>query len=645
MSTLALPPGAGCAPFVGSRFFTAEERVLFHGRDREAKELAGEWTSGRLTVLHGVAGIGKSSLLHADVLPFLCDLGGDVLPVGHPGHRPHHPLAAVSGQNHFSLAVLSSWQPDASPHHISELSIGDFLRRRGGPGLMVAIDQAEMLFRRSPAYERDRRRFLEELTNALQEQESIRLLLCVREGFVPEALSFGRRIGNVRTFGLGPLARSAAIEAVHGSALVANWTLDPGVAELLVDEVRRDPRGESSGPVEPALLQAVCARLLPLPGIHPEQMAEVVDAALTDYLREELIEVAADRARQSKDVTDWFRRTILSSSAAIEDDDDTSLLCALEERHLVRAHRPAADRPLVALLHPRLTIPLRRLHRPHSVAEKPEQVLRASGKALCAGELALARIHAEGLIGTIGPHQIAIRARVESLLGDIAHKERRTETAIRHYRNAAELFETLQDSPGVAQLLTAVGRLLLAMAEAAPERAETLRAAAVRELRAAASRVPADPGPRAALGRALWQAGDPTAALAVLSGALDLDGDTPEVLQTRSKIFADFGNPESANSALRDLGRVGRHTRPSSEAARALALTTRSRMDAAARTLDAVLAESTDDGPALLHAARAEDLRGDQASAIKLAARAMQAKNPPLPDHQRSEAHLMRKIP
>ncbi|MCP9969902.1 nSTAND1 domain-containing NTPase [Actinomadura madurae] len=643
MSRLTTPiPGTGFAPFVGSRFFSGDERMLFHGRDWEITELAGAWVSGKFTILHGAAGVGKSSLLRAGVVPYLGERRADVLPVGHPGHRPRHPLAATPRQNRFSSALLSSWQPDAAPHRVSGLSVGDFLRRRGNRELMVAIDQAELLFRRSPAHERDRRRLLDELAGVLRECEEIRLLLCVREEYFAEALEFTRPMGDARTLELGPLAVSEAVKAVQGPLFVAGGTLEAGVAEQMIDEIRSDGRGEKTSAVEPALLQAVCTRLLPLPGVRPERMADAVDAALTAHVAEGLVETAADRHVSCRDLTAWLRRTFRSGSLVIGGHGDTSLLRALEDRHLVRAHRSTGDVRAFTLFHPRLAGPLGGVRRLPMAPDRPERVLRAARDALCAGRTDLAGVLAEHLISITDPHQIAVRAEAESLLGDVAYERQRPGSAIHHYRQAAEILETLQDSPAVAQLLTAVGRLLLALAAAVPARPEALRDAAVRELRAAAGRVPSDPGPRAALGQALWQAGDPTTALAVLSGALDLDGDTPEALQIRGEIFADLGSRESAKSALRDLDRVGRHPRPSSEAARALALATLSRLDAAKRALDTALAEVTDDGPVLLRAARVEDLLGDRAAAGRFAARAAQAKDPPLPSHQQGEAHLLR---
>ncbi|KAB2386201.1 nSTAND1 domain-containing NTPase [Actinomadura montaniterrae] len=617
---------------MGSSFFTAEERPFFHGRDQEIERLGDLWRSSGLTILHGAAGVGKSSLLHAGLVPSLADKHADVLPVGHPGISTHFPLAAVPRQNLFSFAVLSSWQPHASPYRSSELSVGDFLRRRGGSPLLVAIDQAEAIFRESPVRERDRRRFLEELSAAMRENPGVRLLLCVRDEVLGEAAEFGLRIARTQsTFRLGPLTPENAVEAVRRSLLTAGRTPDPGAVETLVDEIGKDARGEPSGQVEPVLLQAARAGLPPFAMPAPADLTEAVDAALRAHVGTQLAEAAADHGFSVTELTAWFRRAFDDPPPAAED----GLLRTLENRHLIRRRSPRSFEPL----HPRLLRPVQSLPEPvNAPAASPERMLAAAREALRGGDLALARRRAEEAVDANDPRHVLVRAEAERTLGDIAHEEFLTDLAIHHYREAAALFESLQDTTAVGHLLAAIGRLLLATADASP-------ATAVEELRAATGRVPNDPGLQAGLGQALFRAGRPQTALAVLSGALTLDGDTPEALQTRGEIFADQGSRESAKSALRDLDRVGRRARPSSEAARALALATLSRLDAAKHALDLALAEADDDGPALLRAARAERLCGDRGAAVKLAALAAEAKDPPLPAHQRDEARLLREMP
>ena len=58
-------------PYVGSRTFQREDRDLFFGRDREARDLAALVSSERLILFYAQSGAGKSSLLNTCLIPDL----------------------------------------------------------------------------------------------------------------------------------------------------------------------------------------------------------------------------------------------------------------------------------------------------------------------------------------------------------------------------------------------------------------------------------------------------------------------------------------------------------------------------------------------------------------------------------------------
>ncbi|MFC6931153.1 tetratricopeptide repeat protein [Actinomadura yumaensis] len=250
---------------------------------------------------------------------------------------------------------------------------------------------------------------------------------------------------------------------------------------------------------------------------------------------------------------------------------------ALEDLHLIKARRDAGGRRY-ELMHPRLARTL------HGLGERPVPVrrpgpaarLRAAEVALCEGAADLARHHTEGVIRACGKDDLRVLGRAELLLGNIAHEQGRPAPAVRHYRSAAQIFEVLQDTRAVGLLLAAVGRLVM----------DVNAAEAVSELRTAANRLPNDLTVHIALGQALWQAGQIRAALAVLDGVLARDGDASEALRTRGEILADLGQ---AGPALRDLSRVDRGGRSSTEAAWLLAVTMHAR--------GASTADAETDGP------------------------------------------------
>ena len=75
------PPMAN--PYVGPRTFTYEQRHLFFGREREARDLLARVVSERVLLFYAQSGAGKSSLLHTRLIPQLREEEGfAVLPVG-----------------------------------------------------------------------------------------------------------------------------------------------------------------------------------------------------------------------------------------------------------------------------------------------------------------------------------------------------------------------------------------------------------------------------------------------------------------------------------------------------------------------------------------------------------------------------------
>ena len=73
-------------PYVGPRTFSYEQRDLFFGREREARDLLARVLSERLLLFYAQSGAGKSSLLHTRLIPQLQEEKGfAVLPVGRVG--------------------------------------------------------------------------------------------------------------------------------------------------------------------------------------------------------------------------------------------------------------------------------------------------------------------------------------------------------------------------------------------------------------------------------------------------------------------------------------------------------------------------------------------------------------------------------
>jgi tetratricopeptide (TPR) repeat protein len=638
-------------PYPGTRPFLGADRDRFFGRASEAADLAGLWRANRLTILHGPSGSGKTSLLQAGVLPLVAGGNTDVLPPGRVSFGTTFPAAALPVHNPYTFALLRSWSPGETASRLVGLTVREFVGRRAerhDGAILVAIDQTEELLASAGPRRTHSRRFLGELAEALRECPGLYLLLSVRE----EALDlFADALGNGQRQRVKQLSFDNALEAVTGPVDGTGRSFAPGAAEKLLVDLQLSPvattdsGGRSVGfdHVEPALLQVVCARLwksLPA-GVECITERDVrmygdVDTALAVHCGRVIAAVAEDNDVRAARLRSWLVRTFItehgSRGTAYEGMADTAgmpnvVARALEERHLLLAeHR--SDARWYQLLSDRLIEPLRSAVDEGPPPAEPTEYLLSAERALTLGEMDLAERYAREALRSLPDADLRQRGAVESLLGNLASERGKPSEAETHYRGAARLFEAVRDTEAVASQLAAIGQTLLAQERPAE---------AVRELQAAADRIPRDPTAQTELGWALWELGQARAAVAVLTGILAIEGGNPGALRARGEILADLGD---ARAALRDLDRVGQYDRPSTRAARGLA---RAELGdpGAEEEIEGALADAPRSGPVLLYAARTEALIGNKAAALELARRALNATDPAPPPHQRQAALTM----
>jgi tetratricopeptide (TPR) repeat protein len=632
MTVTTLTNGLDRVPYVGVRPFRAEEDRQFFGRDREALEIADLWRRNSLTLLTGPAGVGKTSLINADLLRRV-GAAGEVLPVGRLVRAAPQvigaPVAALPAHNSYSLALLSSWFPAEYVGTLAGRTLGGLIRRRhpqtvhadGRPAFAV-IDQGEQLFD-AVARRAERAAFLAELGEALAELPGLRLLIAVRD----EHADAYRLAGPA--YALRPFGHDAAMEAVRRPASAAGRPFEADAAELVVSAL-----AGGGTTVEPVLLQVVCSRLWSsvsraAPSIGREDVVKHadVDRWLTEFCGQAVARTAADHDVERERLVAWLRAAVdrpagFGPRFARESGVPQSALRALEDHHVLRAGPDGYRLQDDLLAGPVRELRVSDLGPP--VARSGTEELALAVRALADDDFDRARRHAEAALRLSGD-DLRARADAESLLGDVAFLRGDHQTAETHYESAAYFAETFADPQVVSRLLAALGRTLLAQGR---------EVEAVNRLRAAVGRQPGDLTFQIELGRALSRSGQRQTAVAVLSDVLAVDGDTPDALQARGELLAELGQ---ATEALRDLDRVRSSRRPVTRAARALALATLRDHSAAHAELDAALADAPSSGPVLLYAARALELEGDRAAAAELAHRADQATDPPLSRPQRAE--------
>ncbi|MFI7125493.1 hypothetical protein ACIBQ1_07345 [Nonomuraea sp. NPDC050153] len=652
-------------PYPGSCVFRTEDRYRFFGRAEESHEVRKLWQAQRVTVLYGPSGIGKTSLIQAGVMPLLSPSATDVLPLGRVSYASTFPRAALPSHNPFVLALLMSWSPPAPPTRLVGTTIPAFLRSRpvrrdvyGDPmPTLMAVDQVEELFTAGRRHQLYRDWFFGQLAEALRANPDLRLLLSIRADRLTDLLPYERQLadpdrkaqspetqsaGEPERFPLEALTVARALEAVTRPLRGTGRAFATDAAEQLVDDLTKvRARSQKGRSVEPAQLQVVCEALwhsLPpdTTEISKSDVLQYADRALSEHYEREIRQIASERFNgDDRTLRTWLRLTFTTRAGdrqAVRQGATRmagigrNVVALLVKRRLLLADQ-SMGKGSYELAYDRMLRPVDRDIQPTPQGRLgAEECLREAEAALCEGDLLLAARLGEKALTRLEEHDLLLRARVESLLGNIAHEHEDLEGAISHYSTAAKSFETAGVVAAVGPLLTAIGRLQLAQGH--PARA-------VRDLQAAMVRVPADLTIQTELAWALWHGGHPDAALGVLNGVLDREGNNTDALLTRGQILAGMGR---ADAALRDLGRAGPLRWPFAKVAHALALAQTNSLKEAQQEMVEALAQSADHGPLLFYAARVEQLSGKTTSAVDLAAKAITAKAPALPEHLAKDA-------
>jgi tetratricopeptide (TPR) repeat protein len=638
-------------PYPGTRPFGRADTDLFFGRSGDSARLAELWQANRLTLAVGPTGSGKTSLLRAGVMP-LVENGrqrrGHVLPPGRLTYGSTYPAAALPPHNPYTLGLLRSWSPGEPASRLVGTTVRDFVRQHlechGGPVLAVVDDIDELLT--DPGRRRSQRRaFLEELEEAITE-ERLHLLLMLRK---PALAEFSDALRTGARYEVTPLTFENAVEAVTRPVEGTGRRFAAGGVEELVTSLLNSyittadgrERYVTAEHLQPALLQVVCARLwasLPdtVPVITPGDVRRYgdTDQALAAYCGRILATVGREYDKPVAQIHSWLLHTFVTDLGLPGDKYEgmtktagmpNALVRTLEDRHLLSSERRKNLR-WYELLSERLIEPLRMAVAEQPPPADPASYLGSAERAQDMGELALAERHArEALDGSPGG-DFQVRAEANSLLGNLACENKKPAEAETHYRAAASLLEAVGDTGGVARHLAAVGQMLLAQGRLAE---------AAEELRAALGRLPNDRVIQTELGWALWQLGQSRAAESVFSGILAIDAGNAEALRGRGEVLADLGQ---GRDAMRDLGRLTGQDRPSTRAARGLAMAELGEHAAAGEEIKAALEEAPRNGYVLLYAARAQALGGDPAAAADLAGRAINASDPSLAPHQHAAA-------
>lgn len=240
----AMPADEARPPFRGLRAFTEEDAREFSGREAEVDALVERLRHDGLVALVGPSGIGKSSLLHAGLVPRLKQLA----PWTVVGFRPGpHPLRR--------LAEALALGPGAAEAFVERPgAMVEALRAKAPAPALLVVDAFEEAF--TLATPEEALALARCLAVAARSELGWRVLLALRDDY----LGHFARLEPLRpflgdAFVVGPLAPSALAEAIAGPLRRVGYGVD---APELVGRIVADVQAQAAGL---PLLQVTCAAL------------------------------------------------------------------------------------------------------------------------------------------------------------------------------------------------------------------------------------------------------------------------------------------------------------------------------------------------------------------------------------------------
>ena len=229
---LVTAASAGVNPYQGLRAFGEGDAGLFFGRDDVVGALNGAVRATRFVAVVGPSGSGKSSVVHAGLVPRLHAEDSCVVATMMPGDRP---LTALRD----ALTEVAT-EPLRARSPLTAIAA---VARSAPGGLVLIVDQFEECSTRASVSERDD--FLAALANvgAPDASTAVRVVVAVRADFYGRPLQHAAvgAIVSEHSFPLPPMSPAELEDAIVLPATRAGVVFDEGVVAALVADAAAHP--------------------------------------------------------------------------------------------------------------------------------------------------------------------------------------------------------------------------------------------------------------------------------------------------------------------------------------------------------------------------------------------------------------------
>lgn len=332
-------PVQGLPPYKGLLSFEETDSDLFFGREALTRLLAdrvaglAQNSTSRFLTVVGASGSGKSSLVRAGLAVELKQRGWQVH-IFTPGDNPTQVLAAHAGQDQV-----------------------------GFPPLLLIVDQFEEAFTLC-RNESERILFIERLLDLAHEPEGKTfILIALRADFYSHCAQYPQlrqAVADEQEY-IGQMTREELRRAIEEPARCGGWEFEPGLVDLLLNDIGAQATGEPEPGALPLLSHALLAtwerrrgRMLTLGGYLASggvrgAIAETAENVFNDQLNQSQQELARDvflRLTELGEGTEDTRRRAALNELARQSAEATQLrlvLNTLAEARLITLNEDSAE--------------------------------------------------------------------------------------------------------------------------------------------------------------------------------------------------------------------------------------------------------------------------------------------------------------
>jgi energy-coupling factor transporter ATP-binding protein EcfA2 len=226
-------------PYQGLLAFTKKERPFFFGRKRVAEAIKSKLDRLNFVPLIGASGSGKSSVVLAGLMPWLEELGWQILEPIKPGFKPLAKLESLL----LSYFPADEQLLDQCINNEASEGLQPLLKRfPKGQKFLLVVDQFEELFTFALAEQRDR--FIELITQVAAIPDSpLAVVTTMRADFIEPCLRYDvlRKLIQDNAEYLATLAGLNLIDAIVEPAKRQGYEVTDELLDQILKDIKQEP--------------------------------------------------------------------------------------------------------------------------------------------------------------------------------------------------------------------------------------------------------------------------------------------------------------------------------------------------------------------------------------------------------------------